>query len=231
VRKITLAVTAAAALAAGSYGVGLGVGGYYLVGMPMGELTLSGLSYMGETISIDMDSGIPFKLGPANFGFGAVVEFTPMFGVEGGFEMHTGYKNKEAEVSGNIMGEPFRWTEPEDNVTWTMTNIYLGGRVTFPTGTLAEPFGGGGLLLLSSNKFDYEEDNAYFKATAMGAYFGGGVNLFVTPKVAVTVPLKYNLVFESDYTYYENGTRYEFTETWKPPAYLTVGGGVTFYPL
>jgi opacity protein-like surface antigen len=68
--KITFAVIAAAAIAAGSHGVGLGFGGYYLVGMPMGELTASDFSAMGETIPIDMDSGIPFKLGPTNFGGG-----------------------------------------------------------------------------------------------------------------------------------------------------------------
>lgn len=235
-RKITFAILAVAALAADSYGVGLGFGGYYLLGMPTGELTASEFAYLGQRVPIDMDSGIPFKLGPANFGLGAVVNFTPRFGVEGGLEMHTGYKNKEAEVSGNVMGEPFRWTEPEDNITWTMTNIYLGARVTFPTGTLAEPFGGGGLLLLSNNKFEpesgYGEGEISFESTAMGAYFGGGVNLFVTRKVAITVPVKYALIFGSSYTYYADGTEIAgYSENWTPPAYLAVGGGVTFYPL
>lgn len=228
-----------AALPLAAYGAGLGFGGYYLMGMPMGDLTVSEATY-NVTVPVEMEGGIPFKMGPANFGVGAVFNVIPMFGVEGGFEIHTGYKNKEADVAVLVEGFRYEWNEPEDNTTWTMKNIYVGGRANFPTGSLVEPFGGGGFILSISklepesewNGEEFEEwVDLSLRATNMGLYFGGGVNLFVTPKVAVTVPVKYNMLFATNYKYYFQD-RYEgYSEKWKPPAYLTIGGGVTFYPI
>ncbi len=181
-RNVTLAVSALLAIAAASYGVGLGLGGYHLVGMPVGDLTVSELTVQGIKLDVDMENGIPFKMGLANFGVGAILNVVPVFGIEGGFEMHTGYKNKEAAVGYEIMGETNEWTEPEDNTTWKMMNLYVGGRANIPTGTLVEPFGGGGLII-SINKFEPEDEwlgnklvsDQYIQATNTGVYFGGGV--------------------------------------------------------
>jgi opacity protein-like surface antigen len=238
-RNVTLTVTTLLITAAAAYGVGLGLGAYYLIGMPMGDLTVSELTIQGTNLDVDMESGIPFKMGPANFGVGAVLNVIPMFGIEGGFEIHTGYKNKEADVRYELFGLTNEWTEPEDNTTWTMMNLYVGGRANIPTGTLVEPFGGGGLIL-SVNKFEPENEwlgnelefKQYIQATNIGVYFGGGVNFFVTRKVAITVPIKYNMLFSGDYTYYVRDTKMGgYSEKWQPPAYLTFGGGVTVYPI
>ena len=218
----------------------LGIGGYYLIGTPRGELTASELVGSGITLDIEMEDGIPFKTGPANFGAGIVFNIIRYLGVEGVIEVHTGYKNKESYVQGtwDIPPGEFYWREAENNITWSMTNFYFGARANIPTGTLFEPFGGGGLLI-SMNSLNpdgrwrdrwlaYDRD---VRATNMGLYFGGGANFFVTRKIAITVPFKYNVVFSGTYDFGATELFPAHTEKWNPPAYVTVGGGVTFYPI
>ena len=245
-RKVTLTVTAILIIAASSYGVRAGFGGYYLLGIPMGEATITEATatFMGEslTATIDMTDGYPFKMGPANFGVGGVVYFIPMLGAEGGFEMHTGYKNKEATIKGmyTVGGEtfPVQYREKEDNVTWKMNNVYAGARFTYPTATGINPVGCGGLLI-SMSKIEYAEEfegepfegDLSASGTHLGVYLGGGVDYFVTRNVAITAVLKYNALFEGTYDYegYFVGPEVNYEEKWKPSPYLTTAFGVGYY--
>jgi hypothetical protein len=248
-RRVTSTVTALLIISASSYGVRAGFGGYYLIGIPMGEAAETGstVTIKGDslTITTDMTDGYPFKVGAANFGVGGVVYFVPMFGAEGGLEMHTGYKNKEATIKGTstIKGEKFtfEYREKEDNVTWKMNNIYAGARFTYPTATGVNPVGCGGLLI-SMSKIEYAEEfwgnpfegDISASATHSGVYFGGGLNYFFTEHVALTALLKYNILFEGTYDYegydeYVGLPGVTREEKWKPSPYVTTGFGVEYY--
>jgi opacity protein-like surface antigen len=215
----------------------------------MGESTITEgtATSMGESVpaTFDMTDGYPFKMGPANFGVGAVVYFVPMFGAEGGYEMHTGYKNKEATIKGTQTspGETntFDWLEKEDNVTWKMNNFYAGARFTYPTAPGINPVGCGGLLI-SMSKLEYAEEfigdpltgDLSASGTHLGVYFGGGLNYFVTGNVAITALFKYNMLFEGNYTYdgLDSITQEHvdaLEEKWKPTPYLTTAFGVEYY--
>jgi hypothetical protein len=65
------------------------------------------------------------------------------------------------------------------------------------------------------------------KGTHLGVYFGGGLNYFVTPIVAVTGLVTYNMLFEGTYDY--EGMVFDYTETWKPSPYVTIAAGAEFY--
>ncbi len=244
-RKLTvLAVLGLAA--ASAYGIGpIGVGGYYILGMPMGESTITEATETDGGVSltetIDMTDGYSWKMGPANFGLGGIVYFIPMLAAEGGFEMHTGYKNKAGTIKGTatIEGEtlPFDWLEKEDNVTWKMMNIYFGPRFAYPVNPSIKILGRGGFIYSVSSKLEYDTEfveeamtGVSAKGTHLGAYFGGGMNYFVTPSVAITGMGTYNMLFEGTYEYSglpaEDG---DLEETWKPSPYVTVAAGAEFY--
>lgn len=236
--------------AAAAYGIGpIGVGGYYILGMPMGESTITEftMSEGGEslTATIDMTDGYSWKMGPANFGLGGVVYFIPMLAAEAGFEMHTGYKNKESTIKGTltIIGEtfPFEWVEKEDNITWKMMNIYFGPRFAYPVNPSIRILGRGGLIYSLSSKLEYDVyENDIFeeepipgvsaKGTHLGAYFGGGMNYFVTPSIAITGLGTYNMLFEGTYEYSGlPADTLSYEEKWKPAPYVTVAAGAEFY--
>lgn len=247
-RKLTVLLALGLA-AASAYGIGpIGVGGYHILGLPMGESTITeatesegGLSI---TDTIDMTDGYSWKMGLVNFGFGGVVYFIPMLAAEGGFEMHTGYKNKEATIKGTATedGEtdPFEYVEKEDNVTWKMMNIYFGPRFAYAVKDNFWILGRGGFLYSLSSKLEYDAEfqgekmtGVSAKGTHLGAYFGGGLNYFVTPKVAITGLYTYNMLFEGTYEYSglpaDWDQEVDLEEKWKPAPYVTVGTGVEFY--
>jgi len=211
----------------------------------MGESTITEATETDEegslTMTLDMTDGFSWKMGLVNFGFGGAVYFIPMLAAEGGFEMHTGYKNKEATIKGTatIEGEtlPFEWAEKEDNLTWKMMNIYFGPRFAYPVNPSIWILGRGGFLYSLSSKIEYDAEvqgeamtGVSAKGTHLGAYFGGGLNYFVTPKVAITGLYSYNMLFEGTYDYSGLPAEYgDVEEKWKPAPYVTVGTGVEFY--
>jgi hypothetical protein len=226
--------------------VGLAVGGYYVYGMPIGELTASEAAYMGDTVTIDTENGIPFKMGHLNFGGGGVLSFFPFLNVEAGVEIHGRYKNEEATFRGTAEYQDqqinMEWDEDEDNITWSMINFYGGNRVKLLSRgnvKLSADIG----LILSRSKIEPEEEwvgqdlqkGQFIKALNPGVYFGGIINLFVSGKTAITIPVRYNHMFGADYEYYVQagpaGDYYDvtgYTEKWKPPSYITVGAGIEY---
>jgi hypothetical protein len=247
-REITLAVTVCLIIAANAFAVTGGFGGYYFLGVPMGDAKITGstVSIMGLSASADYDmtDGYPFKMGPANFAMGGIVYFVPMFAVEGGFEMHTGYKNKEATIKGTYTYEgetgPFEYDEKEDNLTWKMNNIYAGARYTYPTAAGIIPIGCAGLLI-SMSKIEYADEfwgdplekDLIASAMHTGLYFGGGMNFFVTSHVGITALFKYNVLFEGTYDHegyddYVGIPGIELEEKWKPSPYVTTAFGIEY---
>jgi hypothetical protein len=241
-------VAIAALFAVGTaYGIGpIGVGGYHILGLPMGESTITEATMTDEgqsfTATVNMTDGYSWKMGLVNFGFGGVVYFIPMLAAEGGFEMHTGYKNKAGTIKGTATEEgetdPFEWVEKEDNVTWKMMNIYFGPRFAYPLNPSFRILGRGGFLYSLSSKLEYDTEfieekmtGVSAKGTHLGAYFGGGLNYFVTPAVAITGMYTYNMLFEGTYTYsgVSGDLPEDLEEKWKPAPYVTVATGVEFY--
>jgi hypothetical protein len=229
---LAVLITATAASA-----VGFGFGAYYLLGMPIGEAKVTEYSGYGITVDVDMRSGLPLKMGMINFGVGTVVNFVPMFGLEAGFEMHMKYNNKAATLY---------WTETyqgewyfgeaiinEDMVKWKMNNIYAGGRFNLPLRGIVRPYADGGFLLIMGKGVALEngtEADDYIKGTNMGVYFGGGTNIFVSKKFAISIPIKYNMPFAGTYKMYEYGFEVQGLEgKLKPPAYFTFGVGAEFF--
>lgn len=244
-RKLTV-LTILGLAAAAAYGVGpIGIGGYYILGMPMGESTITEATVteggQSLTFTFDMTDGYSWKMGPANFGLGGIVYFIPMLAAEGGFEMHTGYKNKGSTIKGTATAEgmtlPIDYVEKEDNVTWKMMNIYFGPRFAYPVNPSIRILGRGGFIYSVSSKLEYDTEfmeekmtGVSAKGTHLGAYFGGGLNYFVTPSVAITGMGTYNMLFEGTYDYSglpaEDG---DLEEKWKPAPYVTVAAGAEFY--
>ncbi len=231
-------------LAGAAYGIGpWGIGVYHILGIPMGESTITETDYTFQgqtyTATVDMTDGYPFKMSAVNFGLGGIVYFTGMFAAEVGFEMHTGYKNKEARIRATYtfdgMTDHFGWLEEEDNVTWKMMNIYVGPRYAYKLRPDFWILGRGGLLYSLRSEIEYDKKwrtldiiGVSEKGTHLGVYGGGGFNWFFMPhKFAVTGLYTYNKLFEGTYTY--AGLPVNFDEKWKPASYVTVGTGVEYY--
>ncbi|UCE27788.1 MAG: hypothetical protein JSW52_03280 [Candidatus Coatesbacteria bacterium] len=229
------------------YAIGFGFGAYYVYGLPISDLTAHDAQYMGDTMTINTETGIPFKMGHLNFGAGGVLTVWPFLNVEGGFELHGQYKNKEATFKGTVdyhgQQTDLEWDEPADNITWFMMNFYAGNRVKIFSSKEVK-FSADAGLVISRSKFEPEEEwlgenlqkGQYIIALNPGVYFGGVINFFVSSKTAITIPVRYNYLFAADYGYYVQagpaGDYYDvpnYTEKWKPPSLLTVGAGIEYY--
>jgi hypothetical protein len=244
--KVTFLLSSAFIFTTFCSAVGLTVGGYYVYGIPFGELAVSDSTYRGDTITIDTEDGIPFKMGHLNFGGGGVLSFFQFLNVEGGVEIHGQYKNKEATFKGTAEYEgqqtTMEWTENEDNITWFMINFYGGNMVNLISRGNVK-FSADVGFILSRSKIEPEEEwvgqdlqsGQFIKTLNPGAYFGGVINLIVADKTAITIPVRYNHMFGADYVYYVQagpaGDYYEvpdYTEKWKPPSYFTFGAGIEY---
>jgi hypothetical protein len=239
-----LGVIAALVMAGAAYGIGpIGIGGYHILGIPIGESTITeataSLPGGSVTMTYDMTDGYSWKIGPANFGFGTIVYvWGNHLAAEGGFELHTGYKSKKATIKGTLTAlgitGPFQWPVDEDNVTWKMMNIYSGTRYAYQATPGFWILGRGGLVYSLNSKLEYDTKwhgvpttGVSTKGTHLGVYFGSGLNWFVTPKIAVTGLYTYNMLFEGTYDY--SGLPGDYEEKWKPAPYVTLAHGVEFY--
>ncbi|UCE26456.1 MAG: outer membrane beta-barrel protein [Candidatus Coatesbacteria bacterium] len=240
--RITLFTVAGLFAATAASAVGFGFGGCYLLGMPIGEakVTEYTANYGSYRVTVDVDTrnGLPLKMGTINFGVGAVVNFVPLFGIEGGFEMHTKYNNKAATVSGIVSyggyEEPFYEQVLEDQVKWKMNNIYAGARFNLPFGGSVKPYADGGFLLIFGKGVALDngaETNDYVKGTNMGVYFGFGTNVFVSKMFAISIPVKFNMPFAGTYKGYGSGYEGPGEGKLKPPAYFTFGVGTEIFVL
>lgn len=224
--------------ATGASAVGFGIGAHYLLGVPISEAKVTEVTSWGSyTGDVNTRNGLPLKTGFTNFGVGAVVNFVPVFGVEGGFEMHMKYNNKAATVSGTVRygdyEEPFYYRASEDEVKWKMNDIYAGGRFNLPFRGFVKAYADGGFLLVMGKGIilvDGEETDDYIKGTNMGVYFGVGTNIFLSRKFAISIPIKYNMPFAGTYKMYEDGWEIlDYEGKLKPPSYFTVGAGVEIH--
>jgi hypothetical protein len=234
IRATFVAIAALAFAAAASYGLGLAVGGSYFVGVPVGASKITAFSFGGVATPVDMTDGWPLKIGAVNFGLTSLVALTPSWGIEAGFEVHTGYKNKEATIKSTyvLSGREYRWEwlEPEDNVQWSLLDFYAGPRFSFRAGAKVRPFVAGGAIF-GRSKYelnDREGGEAEVRASgpAFGLYGAAGGAVRLSNKLTLTFPVKFNVLFGAEYSY--EGPLEGFSNDWKPGPYATAGAGLTY---
>ncbi len=210
-----------------SYPLGLALGGTYFIGIPAGESEITAVHVGGETTPVDMAAGWPFKIGAANFGLASLAALTPSWGIEAGFEVHTGYHNKEATID---YGDRPSYVEPEDNVKWSLQDFYTGARLSFRPGAGIRPFVAGGVIF-GRSKYELKElEGARLEVSssgpAFGFYAGAGGAVRLSDKLILTFPFKYNMLFGAEYSYADSLEN--FSNDWKPGPYVTAGVGVTY---
>jgi hypothetical protein len=226
--RVTFATVAAVIIGAGAvHGLGLSLGGAYFVGIPVGESKITAVHYGGETTPVDMTDGWPFKVGPANFALTSLAAVTPRLSIEAGFELHNGYKNEAATI---IYAERQIRVEPEDNVKWSLWDIYGGPRVNLLSRGKVRPFVAGGVIFGRSayelKDVEGREVEVRSSGPAFGWYAGGGGAAYLSDKMTITFPVKFNMLFGAEYSY--EGPVEGFSNDWKPGPYVTAGLGVTY---
>lgn len=236
--RVTSATIAAVILGAGmSYALGLAFGGTYFLGIPAGESKITAINFGGAETALDMTDGWPLKIRAANFALTSLAEFTPSWGIEGGFEVHTGYKNKEATIKGTYVlnGREYRWEwlEPEDNVKWSLLDFYAGPRFTFRPDRKFRSFAAGGVIF-GRSKYelkDIEGNRVEVRSSgpAFGWYAGAGAAVYLSDKITLTFPVKFNMLVGAEYSY--EGPLENFSNDWKPGPYVTAAVGITYAAL
>ena len=231
--RVTFVTMAAVVLSAGaSYALGLAFGGTYFLGIPVGESKITAVHVDGETTPVNMTDGWPFKMGPANFALTSLAAVTPLLSIEAGFEVHTGYKNKEATIKyvRNDQKYGYERLEPEDNVKWSLIDIYAGPRFSFRSRGKIRPFAAGGIIF-GRSKYelkDLEGKQVEVRSAgpAFGWYAGAGAALYLSDKIILNFPVKFNMLFGAEYSY--EGSLDNFSNNWKPGPYVTAGIGLTY---
>ncbi len=233
--RVTFVTMVAVVLSTGaSYALGLAFGGTYFLGIPVGESKITAVHLDGETAPVNMTDGWPFKMGPANFALTSLAAVTPLLSIEAGFEVHTGYKNKEATIktAGTLKGEdqPSEWLEPEDNVKWSLIDIYAGPRFSFRSRGKIRPFVAGGVIF-GRSKYelkDLEGKQVEVRSAgpAFGWYAGAGAALYLSDRIILNFPVKFNMLFGAEYSYEDSLEN--FSNNWKPGPYVTAGIGLTY---
>jgi len=227
--RVTFAAIAFVILGAvAAYGLGFSLGGTYFLGIPVGETKITAVHYGGETTPVDMTDGWPFKVGPANFALTSLTAVTPSWNIEAGFEVHPAYYNKEAAID---YGGGVSYVEPEDNVKWSLWNVYGGVRFNIPSGAKVRPFVVGGAIFGRSTYElkDLEGGGAVEVSSsgpAFGLYAGGGAAVDLSDKVALHCPIRFNMLSAAEYSY--EGSVSDFSNDWKPGPYVTAGLGITY---
>jgi opacity protein-like surface antigen len=222
------------------YGGTLGLSLGYFVGAPVGGATGAGtVTWSGDTFSVEVKEGPDFKSSFGNLDTGIVLNFGSFLSVEGGVEVHGGYKNEETVVVGRVLQdgtvEHLDETIAEDSVEASMVVIYCGGRVGLPFRGRFKPYAAFGpalsLTRLEGLDLKGEIKEIYTKGSNFGFYVGGGVEYFLSDKVALDFPVKYRLFFNNPQTLHVEwfDTVDEFDAEIKPVPVLSLGGGIGFY--
>jgi hypothetical protein len=223
------------------YGVAVGFGINYFVGVPVGGASGSGsVNWQGDTFSIKIKEGPDFKIGPGNIGVGSVFNVTGFLGVETDLEFHGGYNNERAVVLGRVyhdgIDESLKETIEEDSVKASMLVFGCGTRFGLPFKGRIKPFLDAGVLL-SRTKLEGlglagEIKEVYTEGTNLGVYSGAGLVVFLSERLALNIPVKYRLFFENEQTLYVEWfeRKEKFDTKIKPIPILSVGGGVEVYP-
>ena len=226
--RVTFITLAAVVVGAGtSYALGLAFGGTYFLGIPVGESKITAVHIDGEKTPVNMTDGWPLKMGPANFALTSLAAVTPLLSIEAGFELHTGYYNKEAAI--DYGGGP-SYVEPEDNVKWSLLDIYAGPRFSFRPRGKFRPFAAGGIIFGRSEyelkDIEGKEVEVRSSGPAFGWYAGAGGAVYLSDKIILTFPVKFNMLFGAEYSY--EGSLENFSNDWKPGPYVTAGIGLTY---
>lgn len=223
------------------YGVAVGFGINYFVGVPVGGASGSGsVNWQGDTFSIKIKEGPDFKIGTGNIAAGSVFNLTGFLGVEAGLEFHSGYNNERAVVLGRVyhdgIDESLKETIEEDSVKASMLVFCCGTRFDLPFTKHIRPFFDGGILLsrtkLESLGLEGKIKEVYTEGTNLGVYSGGGLVVFLSERLALKVPVKYRLFFENAQTMHVEWfeKKEKFDTRVKPIPILSIGGGVEVYP-
>jgi opacity protein-like surface antigen len=166
-------------------------------------------------------------MGPANFALTSLAAVTPLLNIEAGFELHTGYYNKEAAI--DYGGGP-SYVEPEDNVKWSLLDIYAGPRFSFRPRGKFRPFAAGGIIFGRSKyelkELEGNEVEVRSSGPAFGWYAGAGGAVRLSDKLTLIFPVKFNMLFGAEYSY--EGPLENFSNDWKPGPYVTAGIGLTY---
>jgi opacity protein-like surface antigen len=223
------------------YDATLGLSLGYFVGAPAGGATGAGtVTWSGDTFSVEVKEGPDFKSGFTNLNAGVVFNFGGFMSAEGGVEVHGGYKNEKTVVVGRVLQdgtvERLKETIAEDSVEASMVVIYCGGRVRLPFKGRLKPYAAFGpalsLTRLEGLDLEGEIKEIYTKGSNFGLYIGGGVEFFLSDKVALNFPVKYRLFFKNPQTLHVEwfDTVDEFDAEIKPVPILSFGAEVGFYP-
>jgi len=222
------------------YGGTLGLGLGYFVGVPVGGASGAGtVTWLGDTFSVEVREGPVFKSGFTNLDARVVFNVRDFLSVEGGVEVHGGYKNEKAVVVGRILRdgdvEPLKETIEEDSVEAGTVAFYCGGRLTFPCTERFRPYTVFGPVLsltrLEGLDLQGEITKVYTKGANFGLFLGAGVRFSLSDKVALDFPVKYRLFFGSSQTLHVEwfDTVDEFDVELKPVPVLSLGGGIEVY--
>ncbi|HEC79747.1 MAG TPA: hypothetical protein ENI43_00680 [Firmicutes bacterium] len=186
-RKLIVAIAAVGLIGSFSatYAMSVGAGGGYIFGMPMG----------------DFSDG--FKPSMMNFGGGVCIGVMPMMSIDGGFEYHLNYKNKELGLI------------EEGTYKLQMMVFGAGARINFiPEGSF-RPYAGGGFnfYMMKYKNADGEVPEGVEDVSKPGVYFGGGVGYFITEAMAINAPVKLHMIFTEE----------------EKTMLLTFGAGIEYY--
>jgi opacity protein-like surface antigen len=185
--------------AASAYGVGVGVGGFYALSLPMGDVA----------DSYDM----------CMMGFGAkmMLGVMPYLNVDVGFGYHMKYKGKWEGLRESIVPPvpgpvgPEELTEPADIDDYYLTTIPITFGVSYPMtfDSMGVYFGGGGAFVMekfnagdSWNGDVWKPPESYAQEAPEdlnkpGLYVGGGFKYAFTEKFALDVNPRWMMVLDA----------------------------------
>lgn len=220
----------------------IGIGGYYLYGIPIDQLKYTERTTSTVNEAWDMTDGYAMKHGPVNFGFAFFYDLPQINPVlfEVGFEYHDGYENDACTLNyringGNLVTLPVS----ADLFKLRLMMITAGIRydiTQFPP--FFETYVCAGYLL-SINKLTHQlgrRTDWYHTGNAHGAYGGGGLNIYPWgygpgPTLAFAIPFRFHYLFDADYELYDPNGNQPTPETLriKHPYILTIGFGLELF--
>ncbi|MCP4231347.1 MAG: porin family protein [bacterium] len=228
-RVVTTAIVSTLLFAVSVSAGTLAVNGHYLFGLPVSDSIFNASRVGGVWVEFDMTDGFKYKPGPLNFGGGVAYMFTPIIGIEGGAEYHSGYKNDDSTfVVEGTPGEIDADTYKDRHLV-----VCAGPRFGIPTGGAFSPFFDGGLALLFNKQSTLVGDftDFYSEGFHLGFYVGGGLNVRIIKYISLHCPVKFRKFFSGEYGFNDaDGSTVPGGFKMTPFSVLSVGVGLEFYP-
>jgi opacity protein-like surface antigen len=162
-------------MAAAAYGIGMGVGGFYALSLPMGDLADS------------------YKMNVIGFGGKVMVGVMPYLNVDVGFGYHMKYENN-ADLAAEY--------DPDN---WYLTTIPITFGVSYPLtfDSMGVYFGGGGAFVMEKAYFEIADPAGGGVTTGdesvnkPGFYVGGGFKYGFTDKLALDINPRWMMVMDA----------------------------------